>query len=84
MRLAILLSTITTLILSTSCFADEQDISPALRQKTIAVCTGDAERLCPDSLSNEEQAISCLAGKRSQLNSACKSSYDQVAHILKE
>ena len=84
MRFAILLSGITIFASSISCFADEQDISPALRQKAITVCKSDAERLCSDSLSSEEQAISCLAGKRSQLNSVCKIAYDEVAHVLKE
>lgn len=72
------------LALSKPCYADEQDVSPALRQKAISVCTSDAERLCPDSLSSEDLVVSCLAGKRPQLTTACKSAYDQVAHVLKE
>ncbi|RYC28964.1 hypothetical protein D3273_26440 [Lichenibacterium minor] len=84
MRFAALLGIVTMLAFSITCRADEQDISPALRQKAIAVCTVDAERLCPDSVSSENQAISCLAGKRSELTSACKSAYDEVAHALKQ
>ena len=67
----------------TLCFAGPQDVSAELRQKAIQSCTGDAMRLCPTSLMDEGEAISCMADKRPQLTQSCKTVYDQVARILK-
>lgn len=65
-------------------FAGAQDVSPALRQQAIATCSDDARRLCPADLFDESAAVSCLAGKRTQLTQSCRVVYDHVARVLKE
>ena len=66
------------------CLAGAQDVSPELRQAALDNCTGDAVRLCPQSLTDEGQAISCMSTKRSQLSQSCRVVYDRVARVLKE
>ena len=64
--------------------AGAQDVSPELRQAALDNCTGDAVRLCPQSLTDEGQAISCMSTKRAQLSQSCRVVYDRVARVLKE
>ena len=59
-----------------------RDLDPALRQIVIANCSEDAYRLCPQSLGNEQDAVSCMKGKRAQMNHTCRSTYDKVVRVL--
>jgi hypothetical protein len=65
------------------CLAGAQNLSPELRQQAIQNCTGDAMRLCPQALTDEGQAVSCMATKRPQLSQSCRVVYDQVARLLR-
>ena len=72
------------LLSSSACLAGPQNISSELREQAIQNCGGDAVRLCPQSLTDEGQAVSCLATKRPQLSQSCRVVYDQVARLLKD
>jgi hypothetical protein len=63
-------------------FADARDLDPELRQFVIASCSQDAFRLCPQALNSEHEAVSCMRGKRSQLNQICRTAYDKAARVL--
>lgn len=84
MHVAVPLSVAITLMTSTACFAGPQDVSPELRQRVIQTCTNDAVRLCPTSLTDEVQTVSCMSNKRPQLTTSCRVIYDQVARLLKQ
>ena len=59
-------------------------MSPTLRQQAIETCSGDAMRLCPQAMTDESAAVSCMAGKRPQLTQSCRAVYDQVARVLRQ
>ena len=59
-----------------------RDLDPDLRQFVIASCSQDAYRLCPQSLSSEKDAVSCMRSKRSQLAGVCRTAYDKAARVL--
>ena len=84
MKLAAPLGLALSLAMTSACLAGAQDVSPELRQRAIATCTDDAVRLCPEAMSDEGAAVSCLASKRPQLTRSCRVVYDQVARILRE
>lgn len=62
--------------------ASARDLDPELRQYVIASCSDDAYRLCPQSLGNEHDAVSCMKSKRAQLNRVCRTAYDKAARTL--
>ena len=62
--------------------AQARDLDPETRNYVIATCSTDAYRLCPQSLSNEQAAVSCMRARRRELGSACRVAYDRVARIL--
>ena len=62
--------------------ADARDLDPSLKQYVIASCSEDAFRLCPQSLGNEHDAVSCMRSKRSLLNQTCRAAYDKAVHVL--
>jgi len=62
--------------------ASAKDLDPDLRQQVIASCSGDAMRLCPQSLNNESEAVSCMRKKRRDLTPVCRAAYDQVVRVL--
>jgi hypothetical protein len=70
--------------MTSSCLAGALDVSPALRDQAIQNCQGDALRLCPESLTDEGAAVSCMATKRPQLSPSCRVVYDRVARVLKQ
>ena len=84
MKIAAPLGVALALALAAPCLAGPQDVSPELRQAALDNCTGDAVRLCPQALTDEGQAVSCMATKRAQLTSSCRVVYDRVARVLKE
>ena len=59
-----------------------RDLDPDLRQQVIASCNGDAMRLCPQSLGNESEAVSCMRKKRRDLTPVCRAAYDQAVRVL--
>jgi hypothetical protein len=61
-----------------------RDLDPDLRQYVIASCSVDAYRLCPQSLGNEHDAVSCMKSKRDQLAQTCRVAYDKVARVLRQ
>jgi hypothetical protein len=61
-----------------------RELDPDLRQNVIASCSQDAFRLCPQSLGNEHDAVSCMKSKRSQLAQTCRVAYDKVARVLRQ
>lgn len=71
-----------TLLASTLGAASARDLDPTLVQYVIASCSQDAYRLCPQSLSSEKDAVSCMKAKHSQLNGICRTAYDKVARVL--
>jgi hypothetical protein len=61
-----------------------RELDPDLRQQVIASCSQDAYRLCPQSLGSEQDAVSCMKSKRSQLEQTCRVAYDKVARVLRQ
>ena len=62
--------------------ANARDLDASLKQYVIASCSEDAVRLCPQSLGNEHDAVSCMKTKRSQLNQTCRAAYDKAVRVL--
>ena len=83
MRIAAPLGVALALAVVLPCLAGARDVTPKLRQAALDNCTGDAVRLCPQSLTDEGQAVSCMATKRPQLSPSCRAVYDKVARLLK-
>ena len=79
---SLLLATIFASVAINSGFA--RDLDPDLRQNVIASCSQDAFRLCPQSLGNEHDAVSCMKSKRDQLAQTCRVAYDKVARVLRQ
>jgi hypothetical protein len=61
---------------------DARELDPELRQYVIASCSVDAYRLCPQSLGNEKDAVSCMRAKRRELGPTCRVAYDKAARTL--
>jgi hypothetical protein len=59
-----------------------KDLNPDLRQQVIASCSSDAIRLCPQSLSSQDEAVSCMRKKRHDLTPVCRAAYEQVVRVL--
>ena len=59
-----------------------KDLDADLRQQVIANCSADAIRLCPQSLTSENEAVSCMRKKRRELTPVCRAAYDQVVRVL--
>ena len=57
--------------------AGTEKLSPEFRQEAVQACTGDAIRLCPQTLLDEEQTAACMMTYRAQLSPACRSVYDR-------
>ena len=47
-----------------------------MRHLAIDRCTGDAMRLCPQTLLDEEKTAACMKVYRSQLSPGCRAVYD--------
>lgn len=62
--------------------ASARDLDPEMRQAVIVSCSVDAYRLCPQSLGNEQDAITCMKAKRRQLGPTCRVAYDKVVRTL--
>ncbi len=59
-----------------------KDLDADLRQQVIANCSADAMKLCPQSLTSESEAVSCMRKKRRDLTPVCRAAYDQVVRVL--
>ena len=57
--------------------AGSENLSPEFRQQAVQACTGDAVRLCPQTLLDEEQTAACMKVYRAQLSPGCRAVYDQ-------
>ena len=84
MKIAVPLGFALAFAVALPCFAAPQDVTPELRQLALDNCTGDAVRLCPQALTDEGQAVSCMATKRPQLSPSCRVVYDRVARVLRQ
>ena len=58
-------------------FAGVEPLSPEFRREAVQACTGDAVRLCPQSLFDEEQTAACMRTFRTQLSPGCRAVYDR-------
>ena len=77
MRSAELLSVALVLATTAPCFAGAEHLSPEFRQEAVQACTGDAVRLCPQSLLDEEETAACMKTYRAQLSPGCRAVYDR-------
>lgn len=77
MRSAELLSVALVLATAAPAFAGAEHLSPEFRQEAVQACTGDAVRLCPQSLLDEEQTAACMKTYRAQLSPGCRAVYDR-------
>ncbi len=59
-----------------------KDLDPDLRQQIVASCSADAMRLCPQSLSSQDEAVSCMRKKRHDLTPVCRAAYEQAVRVL--
>jgi hypothetical protein len=62
--------------------AQAKDLDPQTREYVIASCSGDAYRLCPQSLGSAQDAVSCMKSKRRELGQTCRVAYEKAARIL--
>jgi hypothetical protein len=77
MRIAGPLSVALFVGLSSPAWAGAESLTPEFRQQAVQACTGDAVRLCPQSLLDEEQTAACMAKYRAQLSPGCRAVYDR-------
>ena len=77
MRIAGCLSVALTIAMSVPCVAGTANISPEFRERAVQACTGDALRLCPQTLLDEEQTAACMKVYRAQLSPECRTVYDE-------
>jgi hypothetical protein len=77
MRIAGPLSLALVLAATAPVLAGTEKLSPEFRQQAVQACTGDAVRLCPQTLLDEEQTAACMKTYRAQLSPACRSVYDR-------
>ena len=59
------------------CLAGTENLSPEFRQQAVRACTGDAVRLCPQTLLDEEKTAACMKTYRAELSPDCRAVYDQ-------
>jgi hypothetical protein len=64
--------------------AQARDLDPETRQFVIVSCSVDAQRLCPQSLGSETDAVNCMKAKRRELGHGCRSAYDKAVRILSQ
>ena len=57
-------------------------LAPDLQQQVIAICSPDAYRLCPQSLTSVGEAATCMRRKHSELTPTCRVAFDRVVRIL--
>ena len=77
MRIAGLFSVVLLVGLSSPAWAGAESLTPEFRQQAVQACTGDAIRLCPQTLLDEQQTAACMAKVRSQLSPGCRAVYDR-------
>ena len=77
MRIAGCLSVALIAGLSSPAWAGAENLTPEFRQQAVQACTGDAVRLCPQTLLDEEQTAACMRKYRAQLSPGCRAVYDQ-------
>ena len=77
MRIAGSLSVALIVGLSFPARAGTENLTPEFREQAVQACTGDAVRLCPQTLLDEEKTAACMATFRSQLSPACRQVYDR-------
>jgi hypothetical protein len=58
------------------------ELGSDLRQEVISICTPDAYRLCPQSLSSVSDAAACMRRKHAQLTPTCRVTFDRVVRVL--
>ncbi len=77
MRIAGFLSVALLAGLSSPAWAGDENLTPEFRQQAVQACTGDAVRLCPQTLLDEEQTAACMKKYRAQLSPGCRAVYDR-------
>ena len=77
MRIGRSLSIALTLGLSSPAWAGTEPLTPEFRQQAVQACTGDAVRLCPQTLLDEEKTAACMKTYRAQLSPGCRAVYDK-------
>ena len=77
MRIAGLLNVALVVGLSSPAWAGTENLTPEFRQQAVQACTGDAVRLCPQTLLDEEQTAACMKQHRAQLSPGCRAVYDK-------
>ncbi len=65
------------LALSSPAWAGTESLTPEFRRQAVQACTGDAVRLCPQTLLDEEQTAACMKTYRAQLSPECRAVYDR-------
>lgn len=66
-----------TLAAAAPCFAGTENLTPEFRQLAVQHCTGDAVRLCPTTLLDEQRTTACMNANRAQLSPSCRAVFDQ-------
>ena len=77
MRLAGCISVALLVGPSALAWAGTENLTPEFRQQAVQACTGDAVRLCPQTLLDEEQTAACMKRYRAQLSPECRAVYDR-------
>lgn len=77
MRIARPLGMALVLGLSAPAWAGTERLTPEFRQQAVQACTGDAVRLCPQTLLDEERTAACMKTYRAQLSAECRAVYDR-------
>ena len=57
--------------------AGTEPLTPEFRQLAMQQCTGDAVRLCPTTLLDEQRTAACMKANRAQLSPSCRAVVDQ-------
>ncbi len=66
-----------TLAAIAPCSAGTENLTPEFRQLAVQHCTGDAVRLCPTTLLDEQRTTACMKANRAQLSPSCRAVFDQ-------
>lgn len=77
MRIAGSFSLVLLLGLPCPAWSGTEPLTPEFRQEAVQACTGDAVRLCPQTLLDEEQTAACMKRYRTQLSPGCRAVYDR-------
>jgi hypothetical protein len=77
MRISGSFSLVLVLGFSSPAWAGTESLTPEFRQEAVQACTGDAVRLCPQTLLDEEQTAACMKKYRAQLSPGCQAVYDK-------